>query len=93
MEETVLPLPEVARALEAFIPVQLHTDGLDDKSKFNAKLQREKFGTVAIPLYVIVSPDGKELARLEGLERDPRLVIAFLQRGTAGSKVAQASSQ
>ncbi len=91
MEETVLPLPDVAQALEAFIPVQLHTDGLDEKSKFNAKLQREKFGTVAIPLYVAVSPDGKELARLEGLERDARLVITFLKRGQVG-KVAQASS-
>ena len=82
MEETVLPLPAVAEALEAFIPVQLHTDGLDEKSKFNAKLQREKFGTIAIPLYVLLSPDGKELARLEGLERDPQAVIAFLKRGT-----------
>ena len=81
MEEQVLPQPSVAQALESFIPVQLHTDGNEEKHHFNAKLQQEKFKTVALPLYVVVSPDEKELARLEGLERDPQLFVRFLERG------------
>lgn len=77
----MLPQAPVAQALESFIPVQLHTDGNEAKHHFNAKLQREKFKTVALPLYVVVSPDERELARLEGLERDPQVFVSFLQRG------------
>ena len=76
----MLPRPEVVAEIANFIPVQLHTDGLDAKSKYNNQLQQRKFGTVAIPLYAVVSPDEKELGRLEGLHRDPQVFISFLQK-------------
>lgn len=82
MEENVLPRPEVTSVLEDFVAVELHTDGVDEKSKANAKLQREQFGTVTLPLYVVLSPQGKELARFEeGFTRDPLRFVAFLKRG------------
>ena len=84
----MLPRPEVVAELVNFIPVQLHTDGLDAKSRYNNQLQQRKFGTVAIPLYVVVTPDGKELARLEGLHRDPQVFAAFLRNARNGARLA-----
>ena len=88
MEEHVLPRPEVAGEIMNFIPVQLHTDGQDARSQRYQKLEQEKFGTVSIPLYVVVTAEGKELARLEGLHRDPQAFIAFLQKSGSGSRLA-----
>ena len=42
--------------------VKLYTDGKDDIHKKNKELEKQRFGTVALPYYVILSPDDKELA-------------------------------
>jgi thiol:disulfide interchange protein len=81
MEERIFPQESVAAELKKFVLAELFTDGLDEKSKFNAKLQQEKFGTVALPIYIILSPDGKELARFEGFDPNPQVFVNFLQRG------------
>ncbi len=87
MENNVLPHPDVKSALGDFVAVELFTDGSDEKSrKFNA-YQQEKFGTVAIPYYAVVTPDGQIKGRLEGLERDPAKFTQFLQDSSA-TKVA-----
>ena len=79
MENNVLPHPDVKTALGDFVAVELFTDGSDAKSRqFNA-YQQKKFGTVAIPYYAVVTPDGDIKGRLEGLERDPAKFTAFLQ--------------
>lgn len=88
MEDHVLTRPEVAREIAKFIPLELYTDGQDAQSSRNQKLEQDKFGTVALPLYVVVSPDGKELARLEGLNRDPQAFIDFLQRSKGAGRLA-----
>ncbi len=85
MESQVLPLPQVRREIENFVAVELYTDGTDDKSRRNSALQQAKFGTVALPLYVVVSPQGKELARLEGLHQNPQDFVDFLQRAQTKS--------
>jgi thiol:disulfide interchange protein len=88
MESNVLPQPQVRRAIDNFVAVELYTDGEDAASKRNSKLQQQKFGTVALPLYVVVSPEGKELARLEGLNRDPQAFVDFLQRAQSSTRLA-----
>ena len=87
MENNVLPHPDVKDALTDFVAVELFTDGSDAKSRrFNA-YQQEKFGTVAIPYYAVVSPDGTIQGRLEGLERDPAKFTQFLN-DAGNTKVA-----
>ena len=48
-----------------FVEIQLHTDGRDDKyrpsSRRNRKLQKERFGTVALPFYALLDPTGKKV--------------------------------
>ena len=88
MENNVLPHPDVTSQLDNFVPVELFTDGADAKSaKFN-QYQQAKFGTVAIPYYAVVTPDGQIKGRLEGLERDPGKFANFLRDSREGVKVA-----
>ena len=88
MENNVLPHPDVTGKLDSFVPVELFTDGTDAASqKFNA-YQQEKFGTVAIPYYAVVTPDGEIQGRLEGLERDPAKFAAFLENARSQKRVA-----
>ena len=42
--------------------------------------QQTMFGTVALPLYAIVRPDGSAIASFPGLTRDASAFLAFLQR-------------
>ena len=90
MENNVLPHPDVKTALGDFVAVELFTDGSDDKSRANNAYQQEKFGTVAIPYYAVVAPDGQIKGRLEGLERDPAKFTQFL-KDAGKTKVAARS--
>jgi hypothetical protein len=48
-----------------YVEVLLHTDGKDEKhresSLRNRKLQRDRFGTIALPYYAIVDPNDDEV--------------------------------
>lgn len=83
MENNVLPHPDVKAALGDFVAVELFTDGSDAKSREFNKYQQEKFGTVAIPLYAVMTPDGEIKNQLPGLERDPAKFVEFLQKSDA----------
>jgi len=90
MESKLLPRPEVAAQIDKFIPVELFTDGEDAASARNKKLQQEMFGTVALPLYAVITPDGRKLAEFPGLTRNPMEFLAFLKQGeTAAMRIAQ----
>ena len=61
--------------------LKLHTDGQKDIHKKNKKLERERFGTVALPYYVILTPDDKELATFPGMDTNKDNFIEFLEKG------------
>ncbi|RYG62594.1 redoxin, partial [bacterium] len=90
MENNVLPHPTVTRELDKFVAVELYTDGTDAKSRSFNQFQQKKFGTIAIPLYAVVEPDGKVRGRLEGLERDPQKFADFLSQSREKPLVAAA---
>ncbi|MFN7944984.1 MAG: cytochrome c biogenesis protein CcdA [Blastocatellia bacterium] len=85
MESNMFPQPEVRKELDRFILAELYTDR--DTAEHAAsdqrhqEIQEKQFGTVALPLYVIVSPDGRELGKFPGLTRDKAEFIRFLQTG------------
>jgi len=55
-EKNVFPRQEVQKQFADFVRVQLYTDGGKD-GPANQKLQQDKFGDVALPLYAVVDPD------------------------------------
>src|SRR5712691_12190400 len=86
MDANMFPRPEIAAALKDLVLVELFTDGTDQASEENQKLQDEKFATVAIPYYAIVDADGKVVATFPGLTKKTEEFLAFLKTGSpAGS--------
>ena len=78
MERRVLPSAEVVRELQNFIPVELYTDrGRPDDNR-NQALERELVNTVALPVYVILSPEGKVVDSVEG-RKDSVSFAGFLK--------------
>ena len=59
MKANIFPKPEIVAALNNFVLVELYTDGTDQASESNQKVEEQKFATVAIPLYAILEPDEK----------------------------------
>ncbi len=87
MEKNMFPDPLVKKELDRFILAELFTDRETDAHKTedekNAERQSNQFGTAALPLYAIISADGKTLAVFPSLTRDKREFIGFLQRGAS----------
>lgn len=74
MKAKVFALTSVKEVLKDFVFVELYRDVPE-----NAKLQEERFGTDFLPLYVLLDPEGKELARLDHGEFDVPKFLKFLQ--------------
>jgi thiol:disulfide interchange protein DsbD len=83
MEMNVFEDPRVSRKFNEFILVRLFTDG-GDNYRENQQLEVDRFGTAALPFYVILSPDNEEITRFHGMDPDVGKFIEFLEKGIAG---------
>jgi thiol:disulfide interchange protein DsbD len=79
MKANMFTRREVAGALSQFVLLELYTDGSDEASERNQKLQESKFSTIAIPFYALLDPDGNAIATYGGLTRDSQEFLAFLR--------------
>ena len=59
MEINIFELEEVKILFEDFILVKLYTDGKEDVHSKNRNLEINRFGTAALPYYVILTPEDK----------------------------------
>jgi thiol:disulfide interchange protein DsbD len=80
MEANMFTRPEISRALAGFVRVRLYTDGAGERFQRQQKMQQEKFGTVALPYYVILDAAGNPLATFGGLTRKPEEFLNFLSK-------------
>lgn len=83
MEANMFPQAAVHSRLEKFVCVRLYTDGAGPLYQGQQKMEQTDFGTVALPLYAIVRPDGSSVVTFEGLTRDAVQFVSFLDRGLA----------
>ena len=84
MESNVFTDSRVKDRFNQFILVRLYTDGGENyREKQNYEINR--FGTAALPFYVILSPDNQEIARFPGLTRDLEQFLDFLDAGLTNS--------
>lgn len=79
MEINMFPKPLVRAGLEKFVRVRLYTDGEGEPFEGFQKMQEEKYGTVALPLYAIISPNEEIVAKFAGLTRDENEFSTFLK--------------
>lgn len=80
MEANMFPKKAVRDELEKFVRVKLFTDGEGEPYEGFQRMQEQRFGTVALPLYAIITPDDEIVARFEGLTRNEAEFVAFLQK-------------
>lgn len=67
-EKNVFPHPQVQAEFANYVRVQLYTDGGTDGPR-NQKLQQDKFGDVALPLYGVINPQtGAVVDKAEGVQ-------------------------
>lgn len=81
MEANMFPKPEVAVELSRYVRVRLYTDGQGEPYVGFQKMQREIYGTVALPYYAALDPDGTPKVAFGGLTRNPAEYVAFLRKG------------
>jgi thiol:disulfide interchange protein DsbD len=87
MEANVFSRPDVGAELGHFVLSRLYTDGDGEMYEKQQAFQEATFGTVALPLYAVMGPDGKIRDTFSGLTRNPAEFIAFLKR-TRTARVA-----
>jgi thiol:disulfide interchange protein DsbD len=81
MKANMFTEPEVAAEMRNFVLLDLYTDGSDAASVRNQAIQSTKYGTIAIPFYAIVDPDGNTVTTFPGLTRDATEWLTFLKSG------------
>jgi thiol:disulfide interchange protein len=79
MEKNMFPRPEIAPLLGEYVRVKLVTDDRQTGAKWQ-EYQAATFGTVALPFYAIITPDGEILGKAE-YTTDVAAYAAFLKRG------------
>ncbi len=89
MEANVFPDSGVQSLFSNFVLLHLYTDGQGEKYERNRMLQQTKFGTIALPFFAIVTPEGDELARFPGMTRDRERFRKFLRLGLKGNLQAK----
>jgi thiol:disulfide interchange protein DsbD len=80
MEANMFPRPEIQAAMSKFVLVRLYTDGAGKLYEDQQAMQNDRFGTVALPLYVLLSKDGATISTFPGLTRNPAEFLAFLHK-------------
>ena len=90
MEATVFARQDVKQMFGNFILARLYTDNGTPLNDSNRTMEESRFNTIALPYYVIVSPDDKPLGSFPGFTRDAESFKTFLkeQGGKSGQAVA-----
>lgn len=79
METNVFVVPEVQRLLARAVKVQLYTDRRTEPYLSNKSLQLQRFGTIELPLYVLLKPDGSVIAT-KAFTRNKQEFVDFLKK-------------
>jgi thiol:disulfide interchange protein DsbD len=81
MEANMFPKPEVALEMSRYVRVRLYTDGKGAMYQRFQEMEKQLFGTVALPYYAAMTPEGVPKVGFGGLTRDPNQYIRFLRAG------------
>jgi thiol:disulfide interchange protein DsbD len=81
MEANMFPQSEITRELARYVRVRLYTDGRGEPYKSFQKMEQTLFGTVALPYYAVMTPDGTPIVGFGGLTRDSAQYLSFLRKG------------
>ena len=80
MEMNVFENPEVIDLFEQYTLIRLYTDGGKNARKYQ-QMEVDRFGTAALPYYVLLTPDNKEISSFSGMDPDVNKFVNFLKKG------------
>jgi thiol:disulfide interchange protein len=92
MKANMFTKPEIEPVMKNMVLVDLYTDGTDSASEANQKLEEDKFGTVAIPFYVLYDANQNVLGTFPGLTRNAGEYLSFLDTKGPASQPLNASA-
>jgi thiol:disulfide interchange protein len=78
MEANMFPRSEIRAELNRYVRVRLFTDRDGQPYQGQQQMEKDRFDSVALPLYAILTPDGKVKASFPGLTRNPKEFLQFL---------------
>ncbi len=90
MESGVFSRPDVKEMFGNYVLARLYTDKGTANNDSNRDMEESRFNTIALPYYVIVSPDDKPLASFPGFTRDVESFKAFLKLDKQGGPASVA---
>lgn len=82
----------VQKEFARFVEIVLHTDGGGerfDSNRANREFQRDRFGTIALPYYVLLDPTGTKVYWQGGGVYTPDEFAEILRMAPRGEKRAQ----
>ena len=80
MEMNVFENPNVIALFEQYTLIRLYTDGGENARK-NQQMEVDRFGTAALPYYVLLTSDDKVISHFTGMDPDVNKFINFLKKG------------
>jgi thiol:disulfide interchange protein DsbD len=79
MESNMFPKPSIKSKMDQLVKAKLYTDRRKEPELSNKKIMEERFGSIALPLYVLMTPDGRVIDKIE-YTTDEQLFSDFLQK-------------
>jgi thiol:disulfide interchange protein DsbD len=79
MEANMFSRPEVRKELDHFVRVRLYTDGSGAVYEQQQAMEHQRFNTVALPFYTVLTPVGTTVSTFPGLTRNPEEFLKFLR--------------
>jgi thiol:disulfide interchange protein DsbD len=83
MERNMFSRKEISNLMDKYILVRLYTDRPDAINKKNQKMQLERFKTITLPYYAIISPSDSTIAQFPGMTRKAEQFVDFLRKGVS----------
>jgi thiol:disulfide interchange protein len=80
MESNIFSRPEIRDNMNRFVKVRLYTDGAGKIYTDQQDYESKRFGTVALPLYALLSSNGDTIDTSAGLTRNTTEFLAFLNK-------------
>ncbi len=80
MESNIFTKDEVKERFNEYVLVRLYTDG-GENYREKQQYEIDRFGTAALPYYVILTPEDDVISKFPGLTRNLDIFIKFLDKG------------
>ncbi len=87
MEANIFVRPAVRELFQRYVLLRLYTDGGKPEHEANLQMEQNRFQTIALPLYALLTPADEIIATFPGLTRNEEEFVAFLEQGLATSPV------